>query len=242
MISSVVAMIDHSVLQPTATDADVREACRLCREVGVASICVKPCHVPLAAAELAGSAVKVSTVIGFPHGGASSAIKAAETRTACDEGAQEVDMVANLGKAVAGDWSYVEADIRAVVEAARAHGAITKVIFDTGLLPNDDVKIGLCRASEAAGAAFVKTSTGYGYAKNAAGEMQATGATEHDVRLMRATCSPAIQVKASGGIRDFATASRFVELGATRLGTSSTLAIAAGERGGAAAPATTSAY
>lgn len=235
MNASVVAMIDHSVLQPTASDADVRDACRLCREVGVASICVKPCYVPLAAAELAGSTVKVSTVIGFPHGGQATAIKAAETHRACQEGAVEVDMVANLGKAMAGDWSYVEADIRAVVDAARAHGAITKVIFETGLLPNDDVKIGLCRASETAGAAFVKTSTGYGYAKNSAGEMQATGATEHDVRLMRATCGPAVQVKASGGIRDYATARRFVEWGATRLGTSSTLAIAAGERGGTAA-------
>jgi deoxyribose-phosphate aldolase len=175
--------------------------------------------------------VLVITAIGFPHGGTATEIKVAETNLACDQGAREIDMVANIGQALSGNWRYVEADIRAVVEAARHHDAITKVIFETGLLPNDEVKIRLCQLCEAAGAAFVKTSTGFGYAKNASGELVATGATEHDVRLMRATCSPVVQVKASGGIRDYATARRFVELGATRLGTSSTMEIAAGERG-----------
>jgi deoxyribose-phosphate aldolase len=235
MADSIVPLIDHAVLLPTATDADVRQACGICREVGVASICVKPCHVPLATQLLAGSAVKVSTVIGFPHGGQATETKAAETHLACQQGACEVDMVANHGKAVGGDWAFVEADIRAVVEAARAHDAITKVIFETGLLPNDEVKIGLCRASEAAGAAFVKTSTGFGYTKAADGTMLATGATEQDVQLMRSTCGPTVQVKASGGIRDLGTARRFVELGATRLGTSSTEALAAAERGESAA-------
>lgn len=238
MPDSILPLIDHAVLQPTATDADVIAACRICDDAGVASICVKPCHVPLAAQELAGSKVLVSTVIGFPHGGTSTATKAAETRTACEQGTKEVDMVANLGKALSGDWAYVEADIRAVVEAARAHGAITKVIFETGILPNDDVKIGLCRASEAAGAAFVKTSTGFGYAKNAAGALEATGATEHDIQLMRSTCGPAVQVKASGGIRDLESARRLVALGATRLGTSATQALAAAEQGAAATTST----
>lgn len=235
MPDSVLPLIDHAVLQPTATDADVIAACRICDDAGVASICVKPCHVPLAARELARSKVLVSTVIGFPHGGTTTATKAAETRAACQQGAKEVDMVANLGQAVQGDWAYVEADIRAVVEAAREFGAITKVIFETGILPNDEVKIGLCRASEAAGAAFVKTSTGFGYAKTSSGAMQATGATEHDVKLMRATCGQHVQVKASGGIRDLETARRFVALGATRLGTSATQALAAAERGATAA-------
>jgi deoxyribose-phosphate aldolase len=238
MPDSILPLIDHAVLQPTATDADVIAACRICDDAGVASICVKPCHVPLAARELAGSKVLVSTVIGFPHGGTSTATKAAETRTACDEGAKEVDMVANLGKAIGGDWAYVEADIRAVVEAARSHGAITKVIFETGILPSDDVKVGLCRASEAAGAAFVKTSTGFGYAKNAAGALEATGATEHDIKLMRATCGPAVQMKASGGIRDIESARRLVALGATRLGTSATQALAAAEQGATATTST----
>jgi deoxyribose-phosphate aldolase len=224
-------LIDHAVLQPTQTDDDVRAACALCAELGTASVCVKPSHVPLAAECLRGSSVLVSTVIGFPHGGTTTETKVAEIELACRQGAKEVDMVANIGKVLSGDWRYVEADICAVVAAARRGGAITKVIFETGLLPNDDVKIRLCKISEAAGAAFVKTSTGFGYVKQANGAMAATGATEADVRLMRAHCSPSVQVKASGGIRSYDDAKRFIDLGVTRLGTSGTKEIAAGERG-----------
>ena len=125
----------------------------------------------------------VSTVIGFPHGGTTTETKVAETQLACEQGRREVDMVANLGKALSGDWDYVAADIRAVVDAARSHGAITKVIFETGLLPNDDVKIRLCQVSEAAGAAFVKTSTGFGFVKGRGRRCSLTGATEHDVQV-----------------------------------------------------------
>jgi deoxyribose-phosphate aldolase len=231
LTNSVVKLIDHAVLQPTQTDDDVRAACKLCAGLGTASVCVKPSHVPLAAECLRGSSVLVSTVIGFPHGGTTTETKVAETELACRQGAREVDMVGNVGKVLSGDWAYVEQDIRAVVDAARRSGAITKVIFETGLLPNDDVKIRLCKISEAAGAAFVKTSTGFGYVKLANGQMAATGATEPDVRLMRANCGPAVEVKASGGIRNYDDARRFVELGATRLGTSGTKEIAAGERG-----------
>jgi deoxyribose-phosphate aldolase len=227
----VVKLIDHAVLQPTQTDDDMRAACALCAELGTASVCVKPSHVALAAECLHGSSVLVSTVIGFPHGGTTTETKVAETELACRQGAKEVDMVANVGKVLSGDWVYVEADIRAVVAAACRGGAITKVIFETGLLPSDDLKIRLCQISEAAGAAFVKTSTGFGYVKQANGGMAATGATEADVRLMRAHCGPAVQVKASGGIRSYEDARRFVDLGATRLGTSGTKEIAAGERG-----------
>jgi deoxyribose-phosphate aldolase len=230
---NIVSLIDHAVLQPTQTDDDLRAACKLCIDVGVASVCVKPSMVPLAAELLAGSKVVPSTVIGFPHGGTTTAAKVRETKIACRDGAREVDMVVNLGRALSQDWQYVGDDIRAVVEAANAGGAITKVIFETGLLPNDDLKIRLCELSEQAGAAFVKTSTGFGMVK-ADGGMQATGATEHDVRLMRAHCGPQVQVKASGGIRSFEDAKKFVALGATRLGTSGTESIAAGERGGSA--------
>ena len=230
---SIVALIDHAVLQPTQTDDDLREACRLCVDVGVASVCVKPSMVPLATELLAGSKVVPSTVIGFPHGCTTIGTKVCETEIAVIQGAREVDMVVNIGRALAGDWRFVGDDIRAVVEAAKANGAITKVIFECGLLPNDDVKRRLCELSEAAGAAFVKTSTGFGMVKGDGG-MIATGATEHDIRLMRTACSPAVEVKASGGIRSFADAQKFVALGATRLGTSATSAIAAGERGEAA--------
>jgi deoxyribose-phosphate aldolase len=228
---SVVKLIDHSVLQPTQTDDDVRAACSMCAELGVASVCVKPSQVSLAAECLRGSSVVVSTVIGFPHGGTTTDAKVVETELACRQGAREVDMVVNICKVLSGDWSYVERDISAVVDAAKGAGAITKVIFETGLLPDDETKVRLCQISEAAGAAFVKTSTGFGFIKRADGMLVATGATEHDVRLMREHCGPGVNIKASGGMRSYDDARRFVELGATRLGTSSTKEIAAGERG-----------
>lgn len=231
MSQSIVKLIDHAVLQPAQTDEEVRAACAMCVELGVASVCVKPSHVLLAAECLRGSEVDVSTVIGFPHGGTTTETKVAETQFACQQGAREVDVVVNVGKLLSGDWSYVERDVRAVVEAARGGGAITKVIFETGLLPDDDTKIRLCQICESAGAAFVKTSTGFGFVKRSDGGMTATGATEHDVRLMREHCGPTMQVKASGGIRGYDDARRFVALGATRLGTSATKEIAAGEQG-----------
>jgi deoxyribose-phosphate aldolase len=228
---SIVKLIDHAVLQPAQTDDDVRAACVFCVELGVASVCVKPSHVPLAVECLRDSSVLVSTVIGFPHGGTATEAKLAETELVCRQGAREVDMVVNVGKVLSTDWRYVDRDIRAVVEAAKNGGAITKVIFETGLLPDDQTKIRLCQLSEAAGAAFVKTSTGFGFVKRSDGTMVATGATEHDVRLMREHCGPKVQVKASGGIRGYEDAQRFIDLGATRLGTSATKEIAAGERG-----------
>ncbi len=231
---SIVALIDHAVLQPTQTDDDLRAACRLCVEVGVASVCVKPSMVPLASELLAGSPVAPSTVIGFPHGGTSTGAKVRETEIACRDGAREVDMVVNLGRVLAGDWSFVLADIRAVREAASAAGAITKVIFECGLLPGDAAKIQLCELCQEASVAFVKTSTGFGMVKAAGGGLVATGATEHDIRLMRAHTKSPLAVKASGGIRSFEDAQKFVALGATRLGTSATEAIAAGQRGQAA--------
>jgi deoxyribose-phosphate aldolase len=191
--------------------------------------------VPRAAELLRDSRVLVSTVIGFPHGGAATEIKAAEARLACKQGARELDMVVNLGQALAGAWDYVEADIRAVVEAARERDALVKVILETGLIESDETKRELCRVSERAGAAFVKTSTGFGYVKDARGELFATGATEHDVRLMRAACGPGVGVKASGGIRTLADARKLLALGATRLGTSATAVLVAAERDGASA-------
>jgi len=223
-------MIDHAVLLPTQTDNDLRAACEMCIELGVASVCVKPSLVALASELLSGSAVVPSTVIGFPHGGTTTEGKVRETEIACRQGTREVDMVVNLGRVLAENWQYVGDDIRAVVDAARSAEAITKVIFETGLLPDDSLKVRLCELSEAAGAAFVKTSTGFGYRKREDGCLYATGATEHDIRLMCEHTSDRIQVKASGGIRTYADAQRFVALGATRLGTSSTRAIAAGEK------------
>lgn len=229
MTQSLVSLIDHAVLHPTQTSDDVRAACELCTRLKTASVCVKPSHVQLARELLDGSSVVPSTVIGFPHGCTTTAAKVAATTWACEDGAREVDMVINIAAALAKEWSIVAADIGAVVVEANRHDVITKVIFETGLIPDDEVKRELCRISEAEGAAFVKTSTGFGFVKQADGSLKATGATEHDIALMRATCSDGVQVKASGGIRSYEDAAKLVALGATRLGTSGTEAIAAGE-------------
>ena len=231
MSESIAKTIDHAVLHPLQTDADLRDACELCSDYGVASICVKPYMVMLAAEYLADSAVKISTVISFPHGSCETAVKAVEARQACLDGAVELDMVVNIGQVLEGSWTDVEADIGAVVSIAAEHNAIVKVIFETGLLTSNDQKIQLCQCSERAGAAFVKTSTGFGFVKDPTGGLRATGATFADIQLMRQHCSDKVGVKASGGIRTLADARRFIELGATRLGTSSTKSLVDEEQG-----------
>ena len=229
MSNSIAQYIDHAVLHPAQTDADLEAACTLCDKLGTASICVKPSMVSRAAELLADSCVKVSTVIGFPHGGTSTAAKAAEAEQACQDGAVELDMVVNIGRTLASDFAYVEEDIRQVVAVAAKHGAIVKVIFETGLLQNDEQKIELCGCSERAGAEFVKTSTGFGFVKSAEGTLQSTGATREDIALMRKHFSRG--VKASGGIRSLTNARAFIGLGASRLGTSSTEALVRAEQG-----------
>ncbi len=221
-MTSVVQLIDHAVLHPTQTDLDLRAACALCDRVSVASICVKPYMVPLAAELLRDSKVAVSTVIGFPHGSATTPVKMFEARLACQQGAVELDMVLNIGRALECDWDYLERDIGAVVELGRDHNALVKVIFETDFVARDDLKIRLCQISEQAGAAFVKTSTGFGFVKQSDGQMRTVGATDHDIVLMRAASGPQIGVKASGGIRSYADAVRLVNLGVSRLGTSAT--------------------
>ncbi|OHB81934.1 MAG: deoxyribose-phosphate aldolase [Planctomycetes bacterium RBG_16_64_10] len=230
MAESITRYIDHSVLKPTETDEDLRTACRFCIELQVATVCVKPYAVPRAAKLLAGSGVDVSTVIGFPHGGSATQVKVAEARAACAAGARELDMVVNLGHVLGQNWDAVAADIGAVVDAGKQDGALTKVIVETGLLPDDALKVRLCEISAHAGAAFVKTSTGFGFVKQPDGSLTITGATRHDVQLLRAHCADHIGVKASGGIRTYAEALQFIRWGATRLGTSSTQTIAQQQR------------
>lgn len=217
-------MIDHALLHPTMTEAEMRAGCEMAARYKVASVCIKPYAVRLAAEWLRGSGVAVGTVIGFPHGGSATEVKRYETEIACRDGATEIDMVANIGAAIAGDWSTVEQDIRAVVEEAHRHQALVKVIFETGYL-TDEVKIGLCKATEAAGAEFVKTSTGFGFVKGPDGHLVATGATEADLRLMRSNVSSRVQVKASGGVRDLDTLIAVRDLGVSRCGTSATVQI-----------------
>jgi deoxyribose-phosphate aldolase len=207
-------MFDHSLLQPVLTDAEMEAGLRVAREYGVASVCIKPYYVRRAAEALAGSGVAVGTVIGFPHGGHLSAVKAFEAERAMDDGARELDMVVNIGKVLSKDWAYVSDDIRGVVEAAHRRGAIVKVIFENCFL-KDEYKEQLCRICGEVGADFVKTSTGYGD----------SGATDDDLKLMRRCSPPKVQVKAAGGVRNFDRVLAVRALGVMRIGATATKAI-----------------
>jgi deoxyribose-phosphate aldolase len=218
-------MIDHSLLHPTMTDEELKAGCELAAKYRVASVCIKPYAVKMAAGLLRGSGVAVGAVIGFPHGSSTTEVKRFETATACRDGAREIDMVINIGKALSGDWEYVEADVRAVCEEAHAHGAIVKVIFENDYLSGDEIKIQLCRTCERAGADFVKTSSGYGFVKGADGKYSYQGATEHDLKLMRANTSPKVQIKAAGGVRDLDALIHVRDLGVTRCGATATAAM-----------------
>ncbi len=218
-------MIDHSLLHPTMNDAELREGCELARKYDVASVCIKPYAVPGAVELLKGSNVLVGTVIGFPHGNSTVAIKVAETLQACRDGAIEIDMVVNIGKVLSQDWEYVKTEIEAVNEACLANGAILKVIFENDFLPDDSFKIRLCELCTEVGAAFVKTSTGYGFVKGADGKYSYEGATEHDLQLMLDHVGPGVKVKAAGGVRTLDGLLKVKEMGVARLGASATAAI-----------------
>jgi deoxyribose-phosphate aldolase len=227
----IAGMIDHSLLHPTMTERDLEEGCRLAAAYRVASVCIKPYAVSRASELLQGTGVQVGTVVGFPHGGNVTEVKRYETEVACREGATEIDMVINIGKALSGEWDYVERDIRAVTEEAHGRGAIVKVIFENDFLTEDALKRRLCHICEGVGAEFVKTSTGYGFVKGADGKYSYQGATEHDLRLMRAACSSKVQIKAAGGVRDLESLLRVRALGVTRVGATATAAILDALRG-----------
>ena len=225
-------MIDHSLLHPTMTDREIEDGCRLAAKYGVASVCIKPYAVKRAADLLKGSGVLVGAVIGFPHGNSCTESKRYETELACRDGAVEIDMVINLGKALGGDWDHVESDVKAVCEEAHAHGAKVKVIFENDYLTNggaglgsDDFKVKLCQLCERAGADWVKTSTGYGFVKQSDGSYNYKGATEHDLSLMRASVPETVQVKAAGGVRDLDGLIKVRDLGASRCGATATAAM-----------------
>lgn len=212
--AEVARMIDHTLLTPEATEADVVELVREAKTLGTYSVCVSPSLLPLAPTELVG--LKVACVIGFPSGAHASQIKAAEAADAAGNGADELDMVINLGLAKAGNWAGVEADIRAVRQVAPA--AVLKVIVESAALTDGEL-VAACQAAAAAGADFVKTSTGF---------HKAGGATVHAVELMRATVGQRLGVKASGGIRDAQAAVAMIEAGANRLGLSGSRAVLSG--------------
>ena len=211
---SIAALIDHTLLKPEATAADIRKVCVEARHYGFASVCVNPYWVRLVAEELTGSTIKVCSVVGFPLGASATQIKVAETAAAIRDGAQEIDMVLNIGELRGGDHDAVRGDIQAVVEIAHACGAIVKVILETALL-NDEQKVAASLLAKEAGADFVKTSTGFGPG----------GATAADVALMRRTVGPAMGVKASGGVRTLEDLKTMAAAGANRVGASASVKI-----------------
>ncbi len=212
--SEIAKMIDHSLLQPVLTDAELEQGCGLARAYDVASVCIKPYAVRLAARLLTGSTVVVGTTIGFPHGGHATVIKAAEAEQALRDGAREVDMVVNIGKVLSKEWRAVAEDIRAVVEAAHRGQALVKVIFENCYLA-DEHKEQLCRICGEVGADYVKTSTGYG----------SSGALDEDLRLMRRCSPPHVKVKAAGGVRTLDRLLAVRALGVSRVGATATQAI-----------------
>jgi len=202
--------IDHTLLKPEATGADIRKLLEEASHYQFASVCVNPFWVGMASAALSRTEVKVCTVIGFPLGANESSVKLEEARIALKSGARELDMVINIGSLRDGHDAVIEGEIRNIVEAAKEQGAIVKVILETALL-TDEQKITACKIAQEAGAAFVKTSTGFGPG----------GATVHDVELMRRTVGPDMGVKASGGIRTLEDFEAMIAAGANRIGTSS---------------------
>ncbi len=211
---TIASMIDHTLLKPEATPAQIEKLCAEAAEYHFASVCVNPVYIPLAARLLKGTGVKVCCVVGFPLGAIAPEQKAAEAASCAAMGAEELDMVIHVGAAKAGDWALVQRDIEGVVKAAAGH--TVKVIIETCLL-TDEEKVKACEAAKAAGAHFVKTSTGF----------STGGATTHDIALMRKTVGPEMGVKASGGVRDYETAMAMIEAGANRIGASAGIAIVA---------------
>jgi deoxyribose-phosphate aldolase len=215
--TNIAAMIDHTLLKPEATRQQIESLCQEAKEYKFASVCVNPTWVGTAKELLQGSGVMVCTVIGFPLGATTSETKAFETKNAIENGAEEVDMVINIGALKDQNDELVEKDIRAVVEAAKGK-AHTKVIIETSLLTNEE-KIRACELAVKAGADFVKTSTGF----------STGGATAEDIALMRKTVGPDLGVKASGGVRSTEDVQKMIEAGATRIGASSSIAIVKGQ-------------
>jgi len=204
-------MIDHSLLKPEMTRQEVIEGCLLAKQYDCATVCVKPCDVEAAMEILKGTDVLVTTVIGFPHGSNLTGVKVMEAEIAIEQGCKELDMVLNIGRLKSGDCDLVESDIRAVCDVSHSHGVIVKVIFENHYL-TDDEKIKACEICEKAGADFVKTSTGYA----------GSGATIHDLKLMRSNCSDKVRIKAAGGVRTLDSALAVRAVGCERFGATAT--------------------
>ncbi|KAI1456110.1 deoxyribose-phosphate aldolase [Annulohypoxylon moriforme] len=222
--SQIAKLIDHSLLHPTMTDKEILAGLEVAKKYKVAAACIKPYCIPVAKDVLDGSGVLICAVIGFPHGNSTTSIKVLEAEEAVKAGAQEIDMVVNVGKVLGGDWEYVTDEIRAINDVVVKHGAALKVIFENDYLQDEHI-IRLCKICTDLSVAFVKTSTGYGFVKQPNGLYSYKGATLPHLQLMKANVGPSVQIKAAGGVRTLSEILTVASLGVTRVGASATTAI-----------------
>ncbi|HEY4788454.1 MAG TPA: deoxyribose-phosphate aldolase [Bacteroidales bacterium] len=218
-------LIDHSILQPTYTDEDLRKECAISNKYQTATVCVKPYHTAMAAQLVKGTGVGVCAVIGFPAGNSPISTKVFETEYVCREGATEVDMVVNVGKVLSEDWDYIDAELKAVHAGCKKYKAILKVIFETDYITKAEHKIKLCELCSKHNIEYVKTSTGYGFVKGNDGKYSYVGATLEDIALFKKHCSSSVKIKAAGGIRSLDEFIKFKDAGVARIGASATISI-----------------
>lgn len=224
-IKELAKMIDHSILHPTMTDEDLKRECEVAKKYDVASVCVKPYAVKQAVQQLKGSDVLVGCVIGFPAGNSAIEVKVFETEVACNDGAVEIDMVINIGKALQGDWDYIEREIGAVTQKCHENGAIVKVIFETDYVTKRADIVKLCEICTKVSADYVKTSSGFGFVKGDDGKYSYEGATIPNLKLMKESIGPHVKVKAAGGVRTLDGLLAVQKAGCSRCGATATIAI-----------------
>jgi deoxyribose-phosphate aldolase len=221
-VEELAKMIDHSILHPTMTDEDLRRECEVAKKYNVASVCVKPYAVKQAVELLKGTDIMVGCVIGFPAGNSAVPVKVFEAETACKDGAVEIDMVINIGKALQGDWKYITHEISSVTDVCHRNNAIVKVIFETDFVTRETDIIKLCRICTDAGSDYVKTSSGFGFVKQSSGDFNYTGATIPIIELMKKSVGSKVKVKAAGGIRTLDQLIAVQAAGCTRCGATAT--------------------
>lgn len=224
-VKELAKMIDHSILHPTMTDEDLKRECEVAAKYDVASVCVKPYAVKQAVELLKETDVLVGCVIGFPAGNSAIEVKVFEAENACQDGAVEIDMVINIGKALQGDWDYIETEIGAVTKACHKNGAIVKVIFETDYVTTKEDITKLCEICTNVGADYVKTSSGFGFVKGEDGKYSYEGATIENLKLMRASSGPNVKVKAAGGVRSLDGLIAVQKVGCSRCGATATIQI-----------------
>ena len=224
-VKELAKMIDHSILHPTMTDEDLRRECEVAKKYDVASVCVKPYALKQAVELLKGSDVLVGCVIGFPAGNSAIEVKVFEAEVACNDGAVEIDMVINIGKALGGDWDYIEKEISAVTNASHKNGAIVKVIFETDFVTREADIVKLCQICTKVGADYVKTSSGYGFVKQSNGDYNYQGATLPVLKLMKENIGPKVKLKAAGGVRNLDQLLAVQAAGCSRSGATATAAM-----------------